>query len=203
MQDDRIELIQAIAVTAELTGTELSQAAKQAMVEDLSGFAHAQVIAALNRCRKELRGRMTISDVIGRLDDGRPGPEQAWALSPKSESETAIWTEEMAKAYGVAAPLIQSGDTIQARMAFLEVYRAEVAKARDERLPVKWQISLGHDPQEREAVIVQAVADGKIGMDRATALIPNMAEKQKKLTKKEKENQKQLMVELNKNPLRA
>ena len=79
------KLNEAIAVTAELTGTVLSKVAAQVMAEDLARYPEAQVMGALTRCRRELKGRLTIADVISRLDDGRPGVEEAWAMLPKDE----------------------------------------------------------------------------------------------------------------------
>ncbi|HSW83474.1 MAG TPA: hypothetical protein VLH12_08370 [Usitatibacter sp.] len=163
-------VIQALAVTAELTGSQLSEAAARVMVADLSPYPERQVLGALSRCRKELRGRLTVSDVIARLDDGRPGPEEAWALMPLNERATVVWTEEMAGAWGVALPLLEEGDRIAARMAFLESYRARVQKARDAGSPVRWTVSLGHDPHERAAVIAEAARLGRISEDRAQQL---------------------------------
>lgn len=198
---DRTELIKAIAVTAELTGTELSQAAKQAMVEDLAAYPIQQVIGSLNRCRKELKGKLTIAEIVNRLDDGRPGAEQAWAQIPKDESETVCWTDEMAKAFGVALPLINAGEMVQARMAFLETYRNEVAKSREQQRPTKWQMSLGHDPKGREDAIREAVESGKIGVDRAKAMLPHIEEviEPPKLTDEQQQNIRQIENMINGN----
>ncbi len=43
-------------------------------------------------------------------NDGRPGPEEAWALVPKDEETSVVMTEEMAAAAGAARPLIEGGD---------------------------------------------------------------------------------------------
>ena len=98
-------LLKAIAVTAELTGTTQSAAAAEIMAQDLARFPESQVLSALTMCRRELKGRLTIADVIQRLDDGRPGAEEAWAMIPKSEGSTVVWTAEMAH-----ATLCQEGD---------------------------------------------------------------------------------------------
>ena len=78
------ELAEALAVTAELTGTELSVAAAKVMATDLAAYPRQQVLGALARCRRELKTRLTMAAVIERLDDGRPGAEEAWAMIPKS-----------------------------------------------------------------------------------------------------------------------
>lgn len=163
-------VLEALAVTAELTGTQLSPAAAKVMASDLAPYPPNQVLGALARCRKELKGRLVVADVISRLDDGRPGPEEAWAALPFDETQTIVWTEEMAGAWGVALALIEDGDRIAARMAFLESYRARVQKARDARLEVRWSVSFGHDTDGRQVALANAVNTGRISQDRALQL---------------------------------
>ena len=166
------QLLEAIAVTAELTQTQLTEAAARVMAADLSQYPESQVLAALTRCRRELKGRLTIADVITRLDDGRPGPEEAWAMMPRSEADTVVWTEEMAEAMGVAQPLLDEGDAIAARMAFKECYAKLVAQSRDAKRPVKWTASLGHDPLGREQVLLRAAEQGKLSQPHVAGLLP-------------------------------
>lgn len=166
-------LTEAIAVTAELTGTVMSEPAARVMANDLARFPEPQVLEALTRCRRELKGRLTIADVLTRIDDGRPEAEEAWAMLPKDEAGSVVWTDEMARAFGVAYPLMRSGETIPARMAFLERYRAEVRKARDKGKPVKWTASLGHDIGSREAVLIEAARLGRLPHDHVQGLLPH------------------------------
>jgi hypothetical protein len=165
------KLVEAVAVTAELTGTELSEAAARVMVADLSGFPESQVLAALVKCRRELRGRMTIADVISRIEDGRPGPEEAWAMIPKDESGSVVWTEEMAGAFGVAEKILRY-DLVAGRMAFLEAYKTRVQAARDLRKPTVWMPSFGTDSRGREYALMDAVEHGRMSAERATSLLP-------------------------------
>jgi hypothetical protein len=167
-------LLEAIAVTAELTGTNLSEPAAKVMAIDLAAYPEGQVLAALARCRRELKARLTVADVLTRIDDGRPGPEEAWAMIPKDEAASIVWTREMAEAYGVALPIMDA--PVQARMAFLEAYRERVRKARDERVPVQWEPSLGHDPEGREHVLRQAVEKGRLTRSHFCALAPPAAD---------------------------
>ena len=167
------DLLEAIAVTAELCGRVLSPAAAQVFCADLSAYPVPQVVAALARCRKEVRGMLTVQDVVSRLDDGRPGPEEAWAALPMSESNSAVWTDEMSEAFGVASPLLEAGDKIAARMAFREVYLARVMAARDAAgRPVNWTATLGHDPRSREGVLIEAVAKNRLTMAQARNYVP-------------------------------
>jgi hypothetical protein len=101
------ELIEAVAVTAELCGRTFSEAAARVFVSDLSRYPETQVIAALGRCRREVKGILTVSDVVSRIEDGRPGVEEAWSMLPIRESQTAVWTDEMATAFGTCVALIE------------------------------------------------------------------------------------------------
>lgn len=163
------EVLQALAVTAEITGTQLSEAAARVFAGDLARYPPDQVLGALTRCRREVRGRLTVADVVGRLDDGRPTPDEAWAMCPQEEAETAVLTEEMAAALGVAS---QAGDRVSARMAFLAAYRRMVQEARDEGRPVRWFPSLGTDPSGREPVLAEAIRLGRLSASHARALLP-------------------------------
>ena len=170
-------LLQAIAVTAELTGTELSKVAARVFAGDLARYPEHQVLPALTRCRRELRrGQFTIESVLSRLDDGRPGPEEAWAMLPRDEATTTVWTDEMRQAWALASELIADGETIQARMAFLEHYRTLVQKARDASLPVAWSASLGHDPFGREAALLDAAEKGRLPAEHVAGLLPHRDE---------------------------
>ncbi len=167
------QLLKALAVTAELTGTQLSEPAARVLAGDLERYPETQVFGALTRCRKELRSRLTVADIISRLDDGRPGAEEAWSMIPRDEAGTVVWTDEMRVAYGVAVPLIEEGENVQARMAFLEQYRDQVQKARDEGIPVKWSPSLGYDVRGRERVLLEAVEKGRLPASTVDKLLPN------------------------------
>jgi hypothetical protein len=167
-----IDVIQAIAVTAELCGRTFSPAAARVFAGDLDGFPDAAVLIALTRCRKEVKGLLTVQDVVSRIDDGRPGVEQAWAMLPQDEETSTVWTEEMAQAWGVASPLLVGGDRIGARMAFKEAYAKAVTDARDRKLPPKWTPSFGRDVPGRQAALAEAVRHNRLSLESAVQLLP-------------------------------
>lgn len=175
------QVIEAIAVTAELCGRTFSPAAAMMFATDLDGFPDAAVLTALTRCRKEVRGMLTIQDVISRIDDGRPGVEEAWAMIPRDEQSSIVWTDEMAQAYGVASPLLDEGDRIGARMAFKEAYAKLVAEARDCKAQPKWTPSLGGDPSGRQLALLDAVRANRIKLDHATMLLESYPDLQQGL----------------------
>lgn len=165
-------LIQAVAVTAELTGTPLTEAGAEAMATDLAGLPREGVLQALRKCRRELKSRLTLAAIIERIDDGRPGAEEAWALMPFNEAQSVVWSDEMSEAFGICGPLLDMGDKVAARMAFKEAYARLVAVARDAGRPVRWTPSLGHDPRGREPVIRAAMEAGRLSHEQGTALLP-------------------------------
>jgi len=168
------ELLQAIAVTAELTNTEFSAPAARAMAEELATYPEHQVMGALRRCRRELTGRLSLAAVLERLPSGHPGPEEAWAMVAHAlgdERMTVIVTEPMRRAFFAADQL--ASDPIAARMAFLEVYRRE--SAQHPGLPV-WNAILGFDKAARESALLAAVAAGRLKTSDALVLLPAEAD---------------------------
>lgn len=177
-------LLQALAVCAELTGTDLSQAAIRVMAQDLSQYPENQILGALSRCRKELKSRLTLADIISRIDDGRPGPQEAWSIvapTLNNESITIIWTAEMAQAYGVASKI--ENDNVASRMAFIESYQSLVQKARDQKRAVQWTPCLGHDQHGRNAPIMQAIDDKRLSFEYASQFLSGPAHEIRRLQK--------------------
>ena len=166
-------LLQAIAATAELCGKVYTPAAAMMLASDLNGFDENAVMAALTRCRKELDGKpFNVAAIIARIEDGRPGVEQAWAMLPHDKGTSVVWTDEMAQAWGIAQPLLFEGDRIGARMAFKEAYTKLINDARDQRIPPRWTPTLGTDLNGRQAALIEAVRHNRIGLDHAVSLLP-------------------------------
>jgi hypothetical protein len=167
-------LLQALAVTAEVCGTEFSEPAARAIVSRLSAYPLESVLKALDKCQTEVTGRLSLAAIIGRIDDGRPSTDEAWAtaIQANDESATVVWTNETAQAYWAASALLGERDKVGARMAFRDVYEREVSNARQAGIPVKWTATLGHDPYQREQAIKQAAELNRIGQEHAKGLLP-------------------------------
>lgn len=171
------DLAAALIVTAEVMGSELSTTAAKAMVRELESYPPGAVASALKRCQRELGGRLTLAAILQRIDDGWPAPEAAWALCQpaRDESNTVVWTDEIAQAFGIARELLKQGDHVAARMAFLEDYRESLRAARAEsRLP-RWWASLGHDRAGRASVVLDAVERRQLTADYARELVAGNA----------------------------
>lgn len=155
-----------LAVTAELCGSTFSEPAVRMMIQHLSAYPDDAVLNALVRCQKEVRGRLSLAEIISRIDDGRPGAEEAWAMIPRSERDSAVCTEEMLEALGSVSHMLDD-EPIPARMAFKEAYDRAVREARSAGKPLHWRVSLGWDKTGREGPILDALKLGRISEQEA------------------------------------
>jgi hypothetical protein len=151
----------AICATAETLGQTISGAAAQLMAEDLAEHDPVDIRRALQACRRELTGKLTLAAILQRIQasDGRPGKDEAWsiALEAADESATVVMTAEILQAMTAAHPVLDLGDKVGARMAFLSAYERLVTLARAEAVPATWSVSLGFDPARRVTAIESAV----------------------------------------------
>lgn len=122
-------------------------------------------------CQDPQRGRFppVPADILAQIerasdDDGRPGPEEAWAIALQAADEvrTVVWTPEIAEAWGVARIVHRGGDEVGARMAFREAYSRLVVDARKRREPATWSPTLGSDPRMRDEALRVAIDAGKL-----------------------------------------
>jgi len=168
-------IIDALSVTAEAMGQQISPAGLLLMADDLEPYGVEIVLAALVRVRRECR-KLTVADVIDRLasTDGRPGADEAWANAQLAhdESMTVVWSQEAADAFWIARPLLVIGDKTGARMAFRDAYVRLCDEARLNRRPVQWLVNQGFDADQRAEVLAAAVLAGKIAESHARGLLP-------------------------------
>lgn len=165
-------LTEAVKATYAAIGQSMTDIELALIVADLSTYQPAAVMTALTRCRRELK-RLTPSDIIDRMPGAHPGAEEAWSMLQAAignEAATIVWTEEMREAYGVVAPL--ADDPIAARMAFKETYGRLVGEARARGQLVRWSVSLGHDPHQRQSAIEAAVAAGRLTHEEGRRMCP-------------------------------
>ncbi|TWD52534.1 hypothetical protein [Pseudomonas sp. SJZ131] len=154
-------LASAIIATAEAMGQEMNPGTAAMMAEDLCAYSVPVVKAALKACRLEVKGRLSMADILQRVQasDGRPGKDEAWAiaLTAGDESETVVMTAEIRQAMVAAQPVLSRRDVVGARMAFNSAYERLVSAARTEAKPITWSVSLGLDPARRVTAIESAV----------------------------------------------
>lgn len=167
--DDIAELAMAICATAEAMGQTISAAGAKLIAEDLSAHEPKVIVAALRACRREPAGRLSLGMVLKHIHatDGRPGKDEAWsiALAASDEYETVVLTHEVRQAMVASQPILEAGDKIGARMAFMSAYERLVSFARAEDKPVTWEVSLGFDSGRRVTAVETAVRTQLISRD--------------------------------------
>lgn len=175
--DEQDRLSEIIGATFEVLGQDFTPAALNLMVDDLSPYPFSETRHALARCRTEAKGRLTLANIIERIPSANahlPAAE-AWALalSSREELDTIIWNGEVAGAMADARPILELGDKVGARMAFLSSYERRVEQSKAAGRQPEWTASLGTDPTRRQDAIERAVEQGKIGAAQAMTLLPS------------------------------
>jgi len=163
-QAEQEKLVLALMATAEVMGSEIKPNVAVVMVDDLSGYQLADVLQALTRVRREHTGKLTLKVILEILASVGwwISANEAWAIAlpAADEAATVVWTQEMAKAWAIAKPILDAGDKIGARMAFIPAYERFVEQAkRESRLP-HYEISAGWDANMRELAVQNAVTAG-------------------------------------------
>lgn len=155
------ELSMAICATAETLGQTLSAPAAKLMAEDLAEHPMDVIANALWACRREVTGKLTLAAILQRVQaaDGRPGKDEAWAIAmtTNDEYETVVLTDEIQLALAAAKPVLDAGDKIGARMAFISAYERFVGQSREDAKPVNWHVSVGFDANRRIQAVTKAM----------------------------------------------
>ena len=180
--DDK-EFAELLQATLEIYGQKPSPNVVLIWISALENYALDDVRKALSEHVKNAgTGRFAPrpADVIEILQgkDGFLSADEAWAVLPLTETETAVWTDEMSKAWGMVLGLIESGDMTAARMAFRSAYERLVTEARRAGKRPVWSVTLGHDRHGRETALTNAVLRGYLTASRAAQLVePDVAER--------------------------
>lgn len=176
--DQEDQLLLSLFATAEAMGQQLTQAAALLMVDDLKGYDEPVICAALQACRRELTGKLTIAAILQRVQaaDGRPGRDEAWsiALAAADEFESVLVTAEILAALQVAKPSLEARDKVGARMAFLSAYDRLVEAARRDGRLTKWTLSMGFDAEGRARAVEQAVLLQRLPVPAAQKLLADL-----------------------------
>lgn len=171
-----MRVIQQLCATAEVLGQEIKPTTAALMAEDLARYPLDVIERALGRLRANSDGRLTLKAIVDVIEEGsgRLTANEAWAvaLGALDESATVIWTDEIAQAWAIARPILDAGDKIGARMAFIPAYDRLVKNAREEGRPVRWTPSLGWDENQRVQAINRAVDTGLLPAPEAQLYLP-------------------------------
>lgn len=174
--DNRLAAIaEIVTATAEVLGHEITPAAVEMMALDLADYPDQQISMALQACRRELTGRLTLAAILERIAvlDGHPEPNEAWAIAllAADEARSTAMTAEITTALHAAGPVLAAGDEVGARMAFIDRYKRCLMDSRRERKPVRWYLSPGHCPHGRQSEIDRMKREGLINDSERTQLI--------------------------------
>lgn len=181
---EKPEFLRLLHACGEYYGRDLSKEAVSIYWAGLADMSIAAVKASLNAHVRDVQAGQfmpKIADIrrgietAAALEDGHPGPEEAWAIAlpARSESATVVWTQQISSAfYEAAMPLLEGGDKIAARKAFLERYESELRDARRAGVKASWTASLGSSPDMREKAIEAAVRQNRIRQEHAAKLLP-------------------------------
>lgn len=178
--DETKRIVATICATADSLGAQITPGAAALMANDLAGHDFDAVCLALAECRRTLKGRFALADVLARIAarDGRPSRDEAWAiaLSSQDEADTVVMTDEIQLALAAARPILDAGDKVGARMTFLSAYDRYLEEARAEGAPVSWLVSLGFDPQRRDLAIQSAVQLKRLPAEKAQLYLEQVIE---------------------------
>lgn len=201
-QREQEELIVALMATAEIMGSEIKPNVAVLMVDDLSGYALNDVLKSLVQVRRECSGRLTLKLILDQLKamGGWVSANEAWAISLPALDErvTVVWTAEAEAAFLLVRPLLDAGDRIGARMAFIPAYERLVDDAKQNKRQAMYQISNGWDLELRKSEIDRAVASGlllpEINDQQALPAPKETPAQKEQREEEEKQNQERLSV---------
>lgn len=161
----------------------IPSAGKAFFFKAMEAYSLAQVAHALTAHVRDPKAGMfqpTPAHLIAQIQvqagrDGRPSADEAWAVAlvSRDEAETVVWISEAAQAFGICRPVLQLGDEVGARRAFIEAYNRLVGEARSAGRAVEWSASLGWDATRRDVAITRARNAGLLSAPAAAALLPD------------------------------
>jgi hypothetical protein len=181
--DEKKQVAEQLTVTLEMCGHQWSQATFKGAMIHLDACQATAVIGALHRCQRELKCRLSLADIIERIEeaaaDGWPGPNEAWAaVGTTDEFRTIVCVQEALTARAEVSKPGADGersllkrDPVAARVSFIESYRRLIAQAKAEGRRPRWEVSEGFDKADRARAVRDAVVRGQlVGDDLVRAL---------------------------------
>ncbi len=178
---EKLEMLdKAVTVACEMTGTVWSDAVKAEVVKDLMLYGTQDVLDALNRCRRELTGRLTLAAILERLDTDFIYADEAFGLmvaAAQLVALTVVVPEIALQAMGMGAQgLLDMGDKTGARMAFKEAYNRLSGCLKAAGKNAEWSVSAGTDKLQMAAAVKDAVSRGRLSASHALHALPYEAD---------------------------
>lgn len=174
--EQRDQIAKVITIICEMTDTQWSVAAVKTAIVELSVYPFERAKEALQRVRREHKGRLTLAAILDCLDDGYPSADEAWAMvadGMNSESLTVVIPAIAQLAAGEARTLWLNGDKFGARQAFVKAYDRK--KYDSQGVQCEWVVEAGTDKEQRDMKIREAIEMGRINRERGLAYLPDSA----------------------------
>jgi hypothetical protein len=168
--------LESLAVAFEVMGQETTETAVEFIANELYKHDFNAVQKAIKQACRECKYKITLADIISRIDDGRPSADEAWQeVYMLTEWDSKIMTDEQIMAFCSVSTALQTGtttDQINCKKAFVDKYNKLVQEARAESRPVKYMLSMGSLSDGRVSAAIEAVAQGKMTQQAAVRLLP-------------------------------
>lgn len=165
-----------VQLIAECHDTEISES-RAAMIEsDLRNYSLEEVNEAWKKYRSvPANNKMpTAAQLKSLIPDGHPSAQESFAMLPRDENSSVIWSDEMRFAYAACEQLIKEGNLTAAFFAYKDEYERLVQESRSHRNKPKWSQSFGDNKSGREAALVVAVEKKRISLDHACKIYPEL-----------------------------
>lgn len=169
--DEKNNFLSVINKAADIYDKKIPQERVSVYWEALKHLTLISIKTAINRHIQDAdRGRYfpvpaDITHQLPKALDPWLSANEAWAACPKDESASSAMCAEISGALTMAQGLVNAGDMIAARMAFIEHYNRLVQVAKDEGRNPEWFPSYGFDKETR------CLADAEV-IDRKNLALP-------------------------------
>lgn len=178
-QEQQVKVLEALAVVLDMAGQDMSEPAMEMIVDELASFDFVEVKKAIRRCARECKYKITLAEIIERIDDGRPSPEKAWSeVQHLTEDDAKVLTVEQNAAFCMVSTSLIDGDTsakVAARQTFLQQYEKLCKESRERGEPVQYFLSRANNDRDStkalEAVTL-AISENKLPKPEAVKLLP-------------------------------
>ena len=133
--------------------------------ELLKPYPLAIVIEGIKaHCVDPVRGQFPPkpADIVAQMEKWKPqriSADEAWTMVPRDESDTVVWTDEIAEAHAIAA---KEHDRVASRMAFKAAYDRIVERNKAQNIFPKWVISEGWCADKRSKAVTDALRLGRL-----------------------------------------
>lgn len=184
LEQDKREFAEIYRGVCATYGREASKEAMRIAWAALGQFSISQVRAAYTSHLVRSKYMPTPAEIIAAIHDStpamqRPGADEAWAMMPRDESDSVVWTTEMASAWAVASNLVnpltvERPDWVAARMAFKDAYNRAVDNARAVGAPVRWEVCRGTRTDNLEDVLTEAMRLKRISQEDAAPFLAQL-----------------------------